>query len=851
MALLSRLAAALALACLISSGSASARQMVPAAPAAVPDSPQRAAGRTLSVDDVLAMETFGSAALSPDGAWVVYERRRAYDTAPRFDRSHRSGWAVSELRIARTDGGPPEPLLPAEPDTGLLLVSWSPDSRRLLVHRLRGDRLEIGLVEVADRSVVWTGLTPDLVNGVTSAWLDGDRLALTIRPAGDLPWLLRFDGTGQTEMARRWARTAEGRAPSRSRIETHGGRVTTDAPAPPVQLIVLDVSTGARQVLKEGEIRDFAVSPAGDRIAVLTSAERAARVPLGEIDQSAVQTRSRLSLVAVDSGEDVPAGDALDVAPHLLRWSPTGDAVLVWARRDGEAWGEARLISVGVGGEQRAFETGDLQPFEEGRNVDEVRLVQADWLGRDALLRARKPGTDRFDWWRLGANAPRAVTAGLASAPGRLSAIAGDEALAFAEGRLWAFGGADGLRALTAEAGGLSDGRTWTLMTPFRVQANEPPRQTWIAARTAGGARIIGGGGASDVVSTQACAGVLQGRSVVRNAVLTVCLDQGVETMALAAPGVDRRLDRVNPGLADLAVPQARAIVHKDPFGRDVTSYLFLPPGWNAGEAKGLIVLVYPGVVETGRHVEATSLQTLGPRAQLLASEGYAVLSAAVPDEGRSTRASMIDDFVRGTDLAVDAALAREPGLPSDRMALLGHSFGGYTALAIATRPTRFRSVVAWAAATDPAARWGELGPHARIWPEYAASLDKEIGAVEDGQASMGGPPWSDLQAYAAASPYLMADRITAPLLLITADRDYVPMTNSERMLAAMHRQGRWARLVTYWGETHSNASPANVRDVYREIFDWLDRTLGDQALRPPAGAAPMPEPSPRSPPSS
>ncbi len=837
-----RLAAALALACLTSAGPVLALQDGP---------PVAAPGRTLSLDDVLSMETFGTASLSPDGQWVVYERRRPYDTAPRFDRSHRSGWAVSDLKIARTDGGAPEDLLPSEPGVGLLLGSWSPDGRRLLVHRLSGDRLEIGVVTLADRSVRWTGLTPDLVNGVTSAWLDADRLALTIRPGGDLPWLLRFDGTGQSEMDQRWTRTAEGREPSRTRVETRAGQVTTDAAAPPVRLIVLDVRTGLQQVLAEGAIRDFAPSPAGDRIAVLTSGAPVARVPLSSIAQSAVQTRSRLTLVAVGTGEAVRPGDDLDVAPHLLRWSLAGDAVLIWARRDGEGWGAATLLAAGIDGDLKRFETAGLRPFEEGRDVDEVRVVQADWLGRDAILRARRPGSDRFDWWTLGAGAPLNLTEGMASSPSRLSAVLDDEALAFAGGRLWSLGRGGETRPLSAEGDTLSDGRTFTLMTPFRIQANEPPRQSWIAARSPAGTRILDRGGATGITSTQTCDGTLIGRSVVRTGILTACLDQGVETLALATPGVDRVLDRVNADLAEVAIPQAKPIHHRDPFGQAVTSYLFLPPGRTATEVRGLIVMVYPGVVEDGRYVEATGLQSLGPRAQILATEGYAVLSAALPDESQTTRPTMFDDFTRATDAAVDAALAEEPGLPSNRLALLGHSFGGYTALAIATRSPRYRSVVAWAAPTDPAAKWGELRPHAWLWPEYAMSLDTAPGAVENGQARLGGPPWSEADQYAGASPYMQADRIVAPLLLITADRDYVPMANAQRMLSAMHRQGKWARLATYWGESHSNASPANVRDVYREIFDWLDRTLGDEALNLPVGAAPMPGPNSRSQPSS
>ena len=838
-----RLMAASAFACVVACDPALA-QTNPAGAAPTFD-------RALTIDDVLAMETFGTAALSPDGVWVAYERRRPYETAPRFDRSHRSGWAISDLMIVRTAGGDPEPLLPSEAGTGVLLASWSPDSRRLLVHRLREDRLEVGVVTIADRSVLWTGLAPELINGVTSTWLDGDRLALTIRPGGDLPWLLRFDGTGQAEMARRWIRTAEGREPSRSRVESHGGRVTTDASPLPVQLIVLDVATGDHRVLEEGAIRDFAVSPAGDHIAVVTSRERAARMPLSEIAQSEVQTRSRLTVLEVETGRRIQMDVDLDVAPYLLRWSARGDAVLLWARRDGEPWSAATLVAAKIDGGLQRFETADLLPFEEGRNVDEVRVTQADWLGPDAVLKARKPGSERFDWWRVGTGTPELLTQGLASPPGRLSAVTGTHALAFADGRLWALGAGEEPQPITPEGRALTDGESWTLMTPFRVQANEAPRRSWVASRSASEVRVLGEDGTASVIATPSCDGTWMGRSVVHAAILGVCIDQGVETMVLAGVDIERAIDRVNGNLTHLGIPRARAITHKNPFGQDVTSYLFLPPGMAPSEVRGLIVLVYPGVTDAGRFVEATSLQTLGPKAQLLASRGYAVLSAAVPDESLTTRATMFDVFTRGADLAVDAAVEATPSLPNDRLALLGHSFGGYAALAIATRSSRYRSIVSWAAPTDPANKWSELRPHAWIWPEYAMSLDTGPGSVENGQARLGGPPWSDIEGYAAASPFMQADRIAAPLLLITADRDYVPMSNAQRMLSAMHRQGKWARLVTYWGETHSNASPANVRDVYREIFDWLDRTLGAEPLSGPADAAPMPEPSFRRPPSS
>jgi len=852
-----RRVAALALACLLVAHPISARAIdpIPEAGQGQASSPSLNHRRTLTLDDVLSMETFGTVALSPDGRWLVHEKRRPYDTAPRFDRAHRSGWEASDLFITRAEADtPPEPLVPSTPGTGLLLGSWSPDSRKLLIYRLSGEQLEAGIVTLADRSVRWTGLTPDLpITGAASAWLDNDRLALTIRPAGDLPWMLRFDGTGKAEMDRRWQRTIDGHNPSRNRVETHGGLITTDAVPPRLQLVILDVTTGARRPIADGNIRDMVPSPAGDRIAVLTSAERAPQDPSGIITQSAVQNRSRLVLVDVPSGDATEPTEVLDIAPNLLRWSPDGQAVLVWARTDAASWRDARLISVGPEGAVTRFDTGELLPLAADSKIDELQAVQADWLDGSPIFRARRPDSDRFDWWRIGDGPPRALTGSLASAPAKLAATAEDSILAFADGRLWRFESGSAPKAVAGAADdsatgeSLRDGRTYTLMDATRPRLNEAPRRRQVMARSNSAFQLLDENGAVHFkVPVGGCEGTLQGRSVIASAAATVCLDQGVESLRFATSTKDRLVDRANPQFADIAMPRPVAVPHSDRLGRETTSWLFMPPGVAADRVRGLLVHVYPDSVSDGRYVEATSL-AMGPKPQLLAAAGYAVLSAAIPGETESLRAEMIDDFTRSADLAVDAALDAMPGLPRDRMAVVGHSFGGYTALAIATRSHRFRSYVSWAGPSDMAGGWGEFGPHIRIWPEERFTLDQPIGATEVGQAGMGSPPWANVSGYAAASPYMLADKIEAPVLLITADRDYVSMTEAERMLTALHRQGKWARLVTYWGETHSNASPANVRDVYREIFDWLDRTLAPETVTAPKAAAPMPEPSPRS----
>lgn len=843
--------AALALLCAFPAAPVQARQT--AAPGLDQPETQNPPRRTVTLDDALAMETFGSTAVSPDGRWVVYEHRGPYDSSPRFDRAHRSAWVVTRLMIAPVDGSQaPDTLIPTVPGTGLLFGSWAPDGRQLLVYRLEGERLEAGIVNLADRSVRWTGHVPDLpLTGVGHAWLDARRLALTIRPDGSLPWMLRFDGPATAKVTERWARAVDGVLPSRTRFETRGGRVTTDAVPHRLQVVVLDTESEAARPVAEGLITDIEASPTGDWLAVTASGDPAPTDPSGVVIQSSVQRRTRLTLVESATGRTVAAPENLDLAPNLLRWSPAGDAVLVWARDDGQSWADARLRALDLQGGLRTFDTADLLPLGEGLNIDIHQAVQAEWLGEGAILRARRPGTERRDWWQVGAGEPRNMTADLAVPPSRIAAVTADGIRAFADGRLWSLTAQGAPRPLTSGRADLTDGQAYTLMVTARARVNSPSRRDWTVARSPGGTVIVGEDGRYGATASSAgCGGTVLGRSASEDAVVTACLDQGVETLTLGTTGGERRLDRVNAGFADLDIPQARAIPHRDHLGRETTSYLFMPPGVEPDKVKGLLVLVYPSVVDDGRYVEATSLAILGPRSQMLAAGGYAVLSAAVSPETDSQRSTMIVDFARDTDLAVDATLAALPGLPEDRMALIGHSFGGYTSLSIATVSDRFRSYIAWAAPTDLASKWGELGFHLRMWPEDYPSLDVSIGRIEVGQAGMGGPPWADIEGYAAASPFMLADQIEAPLLLITADLDYVTQTQSERMLSAMHRQGKWARMVTYWGEGHSNSSPANVRDVYREIFDWLERTMGPEGVTPRTGDAPMPEPNPRSPPS-
>lgn len=817
-------------------------------------SPASAQVRSLDIDDVLSMEAFGSVSVAPGGDLVVYERRGPYDSAPRYDLGHRSVWTITDLYVVDLKtSGEPQRLLPSEQDVGLILGPWSPSGRRLLVYRLAGDRLEAGIVDPHARTVRWTGLTPDLpFSGSHAGWRDDDRLLLTIRPDGSLPWMLRHDGASQVETERRWRLMAEGEQSSATVVGTMGGVARAQTRPGSLQLAEIDAAVPgmALRILAQGEILDIAVSPDGRRVAVLEAGEAIAADP-DHVRAHGMRRRSRLKLVDAETGA-ITASPTTDVALHLLRWSGRSDAVLVWARADGEAWREGGLRRIDISGVETSFDQGGLSALIEGGDVDELRGVQADWLAEVPVLRARKAGGQRFDWYALVAGrAPRALTAALETPPDRLAAVMDGSLLMFADGALWKAELEAGLTRLSPPDVRLADGGHIDGMQALRLRINNAPRRDWAVGRLGEeGGLIMDASGTRQGFTTRP----MRGASVLSAASATVVValirDQGAETLWLSGRGVDRTIDAVNVEFAARAFARPIPVEHRDRLGRETRSWLTLPVGLPIGEVKGVVVNLYPGSVSNDAHIDPRVL-LYGIRGPLLAAAGYAVLSPAMPESADDPAAG--EGYVASVDLAVDAALKAVPDLPGERIAILGHSFGGTAALAVAARTHRYRSYVVWSAVTDLYGAWGEFDPVSRAVPEEGLSLQAQMGWVESGQGETGGSPSRARDRFEAGSPYLQAQDIRSPVLLITGDRDFVPMSQSERIFTVLHRQGRPARLVTYWGEGHFNWSPANIRDLYRQILSWLDETLAEDAavMTRSTDASPIPAPRPPGPPRS
>lgn len=235
------------------------------------------------------------------------------------------------------------------------------------------------------------------------------------------------------------------------------------------------------------------------------------------------------------------------------------------------------------------------------------------------------------------------------------------------------------------------------------------------------------------------------------------------------------------PGLEPEQIAPTRVLSYKARDGLEIPALVTVPPGYRSGAGRQpLPFVVLPHGGPTSHDVTGFNYLV-----QFLASRGYGVLQpqfrgstgygAAFEAAGlQQWGLKMQDDVTDGTHWLIEQKLA-DPA----RIAIVGASYGGYSALIGAVREAGlYRAAAAIAPVTDL---------------NLLIETNRDFLFSDINRPRIG----SDAAILEKTSPASNVDRIRIPLLLVHGRKDYtVPVAQTERMAEALSKAGKPFELV-------------------------------------------------------
>ena len=265
----------------------------------------------------------------------------------------------------------------------------------------------------------------------------------------------------------------------------------------------------------------------------------------------------------------------------------------------------------------------------------------------------------------------------------------------------------------------------------------------------------------------------------------------------------------------------SRATRQQFTFKRDdgvvLNAEVVLPPDWKPGSPPlPTLFWIYPNdfrsaAAASQNRTSANRFPSQSPlNPEVLVTQGYAVVKPDLAIVG--TNDQYVAELQRSAKAAVDECVKR--GFTDrDRIAVAGHSYGAFSTVNCLAHTKLFR------------AGWASDGAYNRTLTPFTFQAETRN-------------LWEARDTYLAMSPFLYANQIDAPLLLMHNQDDTNVGTNpiqSQRLFEALNGLGKTTQLVEYPYEDHGPAAKETVLDYWARALDWIDRYVKNA---PPAAAA-------------
>jgi dipeptidyl aminopeptidase/acylaminoacyl peptidase len=271
-----------------------------------------------------------------------------------------------------------------------------------------------------------------------------------------------------------------------------------------------------------------------------------------------------------------------------------------------------------------------------------------------------------------------------------------------------------------------------------------------------------------------------------------------------------RALTEFKDPAPELTAVKKELVKYKRDDGVELSGTLYLPADYKPGMRLPAVIWAYPleysdrGTAGQVRGSVNRFTFYRGTSELFFVTQGYAVLdNATMPVIGdpQTVNDTFVQQIVANAAAAIGKLDEMGVGDPK-RVGVGGHSYGAFMTANLLAHCDLFAAGIA------------RSGAYNRTLTPFGFQSERRT-------------LWQATETYIKMSPFMFADKIKTPLLLIHGEADNNSGTfpiQSERLFAALKGFGATARLVMLPYESHGYSSRESVLDVLAEMFQWFDR---------------------------
>jgi len=278
-------------------------------------------------------------------------------------------------------------------------------------------------------------------------------------------------------------------------------------------------------------------------------------------------------------------------------------------------------------------------------------------------------------------------------------------------------------------------------------------------------------------------------------------------------PAAPQQISNANPQQSEYQWGSIEMVQWTSLTGEKVSGMLVKPDGFDPTKRYPMIVNFYEKVSDNIHDHRSPDFHRSQINYTFYASRGYLVFAPDIPYRTGYPGECAYDAIVSGVTSLIDRGF-----VDPKRVALQGHSWGGYQAAYLVTRTNLFACAEAGAPVANMTSAYGGI--------RWESGMSRAF-QYEHAQSRIGGSLWEYPMRYLENSPLFALDKVNTPLLILHNDKDgAVPWYQGIELYSGLRRLGKPTWMLNYNDEPHWPVKLQNRVDFQRRMQQFFDHYL-------------------------